>query len=180
MPSFKDNKGRIWSIELDAPTVQKVRRDTCGISGCRHRPLTNSQCEGVDLWDMSGKSFQKMDFDTVLMVDVLWLICEEQAIAKDISEADFAQGLRGDVLPEATATMLKASVESLDPIKRQFLERAAATRRRHEELALSRTIDRIESPETEAMLMENLDNRIDETLKQRLTQLRTATATPDS
>lgn len=180
MPSFKDNKGRSWLVELDAPTVQKIRRDTCGISGCRHRPLTNSQCEGVDLWDLSGKSFQKMDFDTVLMVDVLWLICEEQAIARDISEMDFAKALRGEVLPEATNAMLKASVESLDPTKRRFLERAAATRHRHEELALNRTIEKIESPETEALLLENLDNKIEATLKQRLTQLSSATATPDS
>lgn len=180
MPKFKDRDERTWLIELDAPTVHKVRSDTCGVAGCRHRPLVNAQCEGVDLWDVTGKSFQRMELDTVLMVDVLWLVCEEVAIANDITERQFAKRIGGDVLPSAVAALLEASIESLDPTKRQFLQRAAATRHKHEELALERALEKIEDPETAKRLLENLDERLEETLRQRLTLLSSATDTQAS
>lgn len=178
MPTFKDKKDRTWRIELDAPTVKKVRSDTCGVAGCRHRPLTNAQCEGIDLWDVTGKSFQKMEMDTALMVDVLWLVCEDQAIANEVTELQFAKMIGGDVLPLAMAALLEATIESLDPTKRQFLQRAAATRQRHEGLAMERALAKIEDPETARRLMDNLDERLEATLKQRLTLLNSATATP--
>lgn len=178
MPTFKDTKDRTWRIELDAPTVQKIRRDTCGIAGCRHRPSTSAQCEGVDLWDLTGKSFQKLEHDIALMVDVLWLACEDHAIANSISELDFTKAIRGDVLPLALTALLEATTESMDPTKRQFLTRAAATRKRHEELAMERALEKIEDPETTQRLMENLDGRLEEALRQRLTLLNSATATP--
>lgn len=180
MATFTDKKGREWLISLDGPTVQEVRSETCDIATCKHRPLSQAGCGGVDLADLTGKTFELLDQDMCLLVNVLWLLCRDQAVSKGVSETDFGRGLAGDSIAEATKALVKACCDFLPPTKRQYLERTEAKRVRMAELALERGIQKIEDPETEARLLANLDNKLEQRLQSQLTQSNSASSTPAS
>jgi hypothetical protein len=169
MATFRDKKNREWTLELDGPTVQEVRAETCGNVNCKHRPLSQQGCDGIDLADLTGKTFERLDQDMCLLVDVLWLLCRDQATAKGISDSDFGRSLGGDSISEAAKALVRACCDFLPPTKRQYLERTDAKRVRMAELALQRGIQKIEDPETEARLLKNLDDKLEQRLQDQLT-----------
>lgn len=87
MRRFKDNQDREWKIEVNGFTVGEVRRDT-----------------GVLLpswYDDQMKLPRELASDWCKLVDVLWVLCREQAEATNVSQKEFASALMGDALGSA-------------------------------------------------------------------------------
>ena len=93
MRTFKDNAGRTWSLTLNVWTVKKVR-----------------DLLAVDLLDL-GESGNKPGLlvrlisDPVLLVDVLYVVCKDQADAAGITDEQFGRGIgakEGNAVSPAT------------------------------------------------------------------------------
>lgn len=87
MHAFKDAKGRDWSLEITVGSIKRVKA------------LTD-----VDLYalvDDGAKKLAELLADVVTLVDVLFILCAEQAKAADVSDEDFGRAFGGDVLEAA-------------------------------------------------------------------------------
>jgi len=114
MAKFLDNRDRQWTITIDVDAIRRVRADP-----------------GVDLMGvLDGPLLTKIGSDPVLLVDVLYTLCAEQAEAAKVTPRQFGQGLTGDAI-EAAATALLEGLADFFPsrrraILRQVLQRAEA------------------------------------------------------
>ena len=98
MRTFNDNAGRTWSMTLNVWTVKKVR-----------------DLLGVDLLDLGGEpaSAQKPGLlfrliaDPVLLVDVLYVVCKDQADGASVTDEQFGRAMGGDAIDAATKAFLE-------------------------------------------------------------------------
>ncbi len=90
MPKFIDKRKRDWTIHVDAASIKNV-------------------CEvlGVDLGDRA--SFKRLADDPVLLCNVLFVLCEDQAKERGISDVQFGRLLAtGNVIAHATKALIRA------------------------------------------------------------------------
>jgi hypothetical protein len=123
MGSFKDAKGRKWAIEIDVGTIKRVR-DLTGF-------------ELLSIVEHDGAALDKLRDDVVLLVNVLYAICEPQAnsygpwwrrllgIGRGISDEEFGRGLRGDCIERAWELIIEGMARFF-PEGRSLLLLAAA------------------------------------------------------
>lgn len=87
MHSFKDTDGRDWPFAINVLAVKRVRAVV-----------------GVDLYGLVDDGFRGLaEFlgDPVKLVDVLWVLCEAEALKRQVSPDDFAAAMGGDSLERA-------------------------------------------------------------------------------
>ncbi len=92
MKIFKDNKNRKWEIEVNIFTVKLVK-DLLGVNI-------------VDLKD--DETMSKIKNDMIFIIDVIFVLCKEQADKLGISDEEFAKGLMGDPLENAVSAFIEA------------------------------------------------------------------------
>ncbi len=181
MARYTDAEGNEWTIELDAPTIRAVRSATCEKPDCDHH---RDHCQGVDLVDVDGANnvFVRLgNVDNIeLLIDTLWELCHEQANARSIDTTTFAKGLRGDALDAAGVALREAICDFFPKEKRELLKTMGQRNEQLRELAVARGIARINSEETEKMVLDELDKKVDADIKKVLTRLNSASSTPDS
>lgn len=91
MTTFEDKTGQEWTVELDAPTVEAVRRD-----------------HGVDLVNLDQDPLQSLRNDPMKLVAVIYMICQDQIQARNLTPDQF-----GKLLPFPPDVMLEAVGESI-------------------------------------------------------------------
>jgi hypothetical protein len=161
---FKDANGKPWSISLDAPTIRKVR----------------NELDGLDLADGDGAALDRMAADPCLLVDCLWLLCQEQAEKAGVQPEQFARGLIGDAIDSATAAMLE-SIADFFPTQRRTLLRAIRDKNaKLRELGVMKAMQRINDPDLEARILADMEAEMDATIERSLTRLKSVTNSPDS
>lgn len=106
LPSFEDNNGIKWTVDIDVDMTKKVR----------------SQAD-YDLLDVSDANVARLAADPVLLVDVLYLICEAQATSREISAAQFGRALIGDPIDPASMALTEA-ILAFFPSRRRDLIKA--------------------------------------------------------
>jgi hypothetical protein len=92
MKSFTDNEKRKWIINVNVTTVMKVR--------------ALIDFDILDVADQDNGVFIRLAEDPVLLVNVLYALCQEQAIAADVSDEDFGRAMAGNVIARATEVLL--------------------------------------------------------------------------
>jgi len=113
MKTFRDNDGRSWDLSLNIHAVKQVR-----------------DVLGVDLLDPSGPGpgeeslLHKLIADPVLLVDVLYVVCKDQAEKAGVTDEQFGRAMAGDVIDAAT----KAFLEELADFTPSPRDRARARR----------------------------------------------------
>jgi hypothetical protein len=100
---FTDLSGHVWTIRLDAPLVRHIAEVT-----------------GIKLTDLKSDPFLQLSTDPILLVDVLWLLVEDQAKASGVSDVEFGRAL-GDKIDEATEAMQEAIVGFSHSSRRSLL-----------------------------------------------------------
>lgn len=101
---FTDEKQRQWSVFIGVSQLRKVREQT--------------SFDGAGL--LLQETFQKLN-DPVLLVDVLWVLLESQANAKQISQEEFAEGFVGDAIERALDSLVGAVSDFLPSTQRAAL-----------------------------------------------------------
>ncbi len=82
MRTFTDNAGRTWTVALNVTTLKRVKT-LCGV-------------DLLDAVNDGGKLLERLAGDPVLLCDVVFALCKDQAEAKAITDVDFGSAMAGD------------------------------------------------------------------------------------
>jgi len=150
MRTFKDNKGRTWEIALNVWQMKRLR-DTLGIDLVNVIGTSADGSVKVDLIDRIAN-------DPVLLVDILWVLCEGQAKSAGATDEDFGCSLAGDAIEEATRAFLDELVDFFPGARRLFLKKAVGLARRWSDETARTLKEALESPELEERLKKELQS----------------------
>lgn len=144
MPSFDDNKGRTWVLEINVNTVKRVR----SLADC-------------DLLDTeNGEIIRRLSSDPILLCDVLFAICKPQAEEKGISDVEFGKGLAGDAIADATEALLEALANFFPGRRASLLKGALQKMETVEEKYLDKVEAKLNSPEMMDQMEAELEEQI--------------------
>ena len=147
MRQFKDNAGRIWTVDINVTTLKRVRGLT-----------------GVDLMQViEGTLIEKFIRDPVLLCDVVYAVCKPEADSAKVSDEEFGKAMAGDAIEAATGAVLDELISFCpSPRDRANLGRVLQATNRVMEKARDVTEKRIETLTSEGEL-DKLVNRLLET-----------------
>lgn len=107
MHTFNDTRGREWRIEINVAAVKKLRAS----------PLK------IDLIEIESGLLDRLASDPILLVDMLYVLCQEQAESAGVSDEDFGRALAGEAIERATAVFLEELADFFpNPAKRRALK----------------------------------------------------------
>ena len=148
MKTFSDNKDRVWEVELNIRQMKRVR-DILGID------LVNVISANKD-GSVSTDTLERVANDPILLVDILWVLCEGQAKPAGVTDDDFGSSLAGDSIEEATRAFLDELVDFFPGARRLFLKKAVDLARKYETENLEVLKKALASPEFEERLKTSL------------------------
>lgn len=90
--TFKDNAGRTWTLAVNVHAIKVIK----GLIGLDLYALVDGGFEGLG----------KLIGDPVRLVDVLFVLCKDEADRLGVSDEDFGRGMGGDSLARATDAFL--------------------------------------------------------------------------
>jgi len=123
MHSFTDNEGREWHLEVTINDVRRLRRDV-----------------GVDLVEVvTGDLAERLRNDVVLLCDVIYALCADQAEKAGVSDEGFGRALAGDVIDDATRALLEELADFFPGRRGKALRAMIERIDRLEEMALDLT-----------------------------------------
>lgn len=141
MASFVDSSGRPWSVEITVATVKAVR-----------------SALGIDLLGVFGGTLlADLVADPTKVIDVLFVVCEDQARALGIDDLAFGRLFSGPVLEGAVAAFMEALIGFFPSATDrrnlgEVLRRATAVAERAGALAAARLEDGVVEAEVEKAL----------------------------
>ena len=97
MRTFNDNAGRTWTIAINVAAIKRVRG------------LLN-----VDLYKLVDDGFKPLGAlvgDPVMLADVLYCLCKDEADAKKVSDEDFGRALAGDAITLAADAFVEELID---------------------------------------------------------------------
>lgn len=162
MRTFKDNEGISWIIEILVETVLKIRAEY-----------------DVDLVGLTPKTLGKLEEDPILLCQIIWALCEEQAKARNIDAEAFARAIGGDPLDAAWDAISGAISDFSRGRKRSRWEKVLALTARMNEKE-DKLLERVEDPEILKRINEAMETRANKALEAGLTRLSSATTSPES
>ena len=148
MRQFTDTKERVWEVELNVRQMKRVR-DVLGID------LVNVIQAGKD-GAVATDTLDRVANDPILLVDILWVLCEGQAKAAGVTDDDFGSSLAGDSISDATSAVLDELVDFFPGARRLFLKKAVDLARKYETENLEVLEKALASPEFEERLKTSL------------------------
>ena len=142
MHSFQDKNGKKWNIELNVGTAKRVK----------------SECE-IDLVNVitmsrDGKAqaspLERLAEDPILLVDVLFSLCKEQAKESGIDDFAFAELFNADAVEQSSNALMEEIINFSQPAKRKALTRIYRTAKDFAARMDKQLEQVLESPELDA------------------------------
>ena len=150
MHIFKDNQGRSWNFALNVWEMKRIRA-SLGVD------LVNAVALGKD-GNVQADLVDRIANEPCLLVDILWVVCEEQTKEDGVSDVDFGSSLAGDAVEEATRAFLDELVDFFPGARRLFLRKAVELARRYAAQTDAALKAALESPEFEARLAASMSS----------------------
>ena len=92
MASFKDTEGRKWTVQITVLACKRVRDEL-----------------GVDLVNPNVmETVSEIAGDLIRSIDILYLICKDQAEERGLSDEDFGRSLAGEVVEQAIVALVES------------------------------------------------------------------------
>lgn len=154
MPQFTDTKSRVWHLELSIGLALAIR--------------AKLKVDFLNLLD--GKALDAVSRSDETLVNVLWLICAEQAQAAGVDEVEFAMGLGGDALGEAIEALLEALVLFTRPDNRPAIQKVLAKVREVHGRQVQLAVRKCDSPAMEQTIQAHL-RKVERQTDSRLQEL---------
>ena len=123
MQIFKDRDGREWQVVLNVFQMKRVRA-ALGVDLINVIELDKDGQVRVDMID-------KIANDPCLLVDILWVLVEEQAKAINVTDEQFGAALAGESIENASKAFLDELVDFFPGAKRLFLKKAVELSRKY-------------------------------------------------
>jgi len=131
MPVFKDAGGREWIVSIDVNALRRVRDRL-----------------GLNLTDLvGGETLDRVTKDPVLLVDILYVLCESAARDAGVDVEAFARELRGDALDAAVTAMLESLADFFPSRRGRLLRQVIERGKRIEDRVLAEAEQKIASGE---------------------------------
>ena len=165
MAKFKDDSGREWTIRIDVQTIKQVK-EACDIN------LGSLQA--------APECLRQLADDPILLCNVLFVLCEEQATKASITDSDFGRLLAGDVIDRATMALQEAITDFFPQRKRLLLQRLQKKIDKLNAAGQELVEAKLESPELEEKLLAAMQAGMDDKIDQKLMQLNSFTNLPES
>ena len=101
LKTFKDANGESWRIKITIGKVKEVRDFVLDKDG-----------KPVDLFEFVNDNLAyRLFIDPVLFVDVLWVLCKDEAVGRKLTKEAFQDLLNGETLEEAERAFVEAFVD---------------------------------------------------------------------
>jgi len=97
MRVFKDSEARSWSLVINVANAKRVRT-ILGID------FNNVISEGFD-------AISKIVSNSIDLVDVLYVLCKEEADKRSLTDEDFGRSFNGDVLEAAANAFVEELID---------------------------------------------------------------------
>lgn len=149
MKTFKDLKGREWKISLNVKAMKDIR-STLAIDLINVISLDKKGEVKVDLIDQIVN-------DPCLLVDVLWVLVEDEAKKNNISDIEFGSTLAGDAIEKATSAFLDELVDFFPGAKRLFLKKAVELSRKYQGEMTGLLEKALNDPQVEMRIRESMN-----------------------
>ena len=104
MAVFIDNQKREWNLYIDIPIARKIRTVL-----------------DVDILDIQ-EGLTAVSEDPILLCDVLYMLCQEQAESLGVSDEQFGQALVGEAIESACSAFVEALMDFSPPRRRKILQ----------------------------------------------------------
>ena len=165
MAGFKDKEGREWKLQLDAPTIIRVREE------CDPQFMVNDATEG-------DNTATRLADDQVLLCLVLYQLCAKQCEKRELDRESFLSEViaDGDTIQSAVEALGVAITNFTPPRKRAFISAVAKERQAAEEYAMAQGMARLSDPAMQTQIRQ----KIDEALNKAFARLGSATDSQDS
>jgi hypothetical protein len=98
MKTFRDNKRRVWTLEVNVAAIKRVR-GLCKVD-------LNSIVEVDSENRPTARLLEQLSSDPVLLVDVLYAICKPEADKQGVTDEEFGEAMAGDAIEQATEALL--------------------------------------------------------------------------
>lgn len=134
MHKFRDNAEREWIVELDGYQLKKLKQSPLNFDARDH------------------ESILRAANDPVLLCDVLYLLCEDQAKDRGLSDRDFGRSLRGDTIDLATEAYIEETIDFFPQRLRQALRTTISKTRETLDTAASLATEKLNSPQMNELL----------------------------
>lgn len=144
MKKFKDAAGREWAVVLNLAAAKKLKDEL-----------------EIDLLD-GGESMQRLAADPYTMANVLWLLCEKQAIAQNITDEQFGEALAGDPIDEATTALLEAIIDFFPQGRRKAMKPMLTKMMQIQDQAFALATRKMESQEMETLIQNAMSETEDQ------------------
>jgi len=101
MRTFKDNTGRTWTVSISTETIKDVRSMlNVDLVEAAFPP------EGLPESERRLPLLARLIQDPILLVDVLYVVCKEEADARQVSDRDFGKAMGGAVIVQGRAALM--------------------------------------------------------------------------
>lgn len=127
MKSFTDNAGRNWTVAINVGTIKRIRA-FCDVNILDIIKMDDQNKPDAGL-------LEQLAGDPVLLVDVLYAACKDEADKANISDIEFGRAMSGDAIESATRVLLEEIVDFFPEAKRRVFQKVLAATRRFEEAA---------------------------------------------
>lgn len=135
MAAFKDALGRDWTVRIDVTAQRRLRN-----------------LLSVDINKLVEQELRPLKEDTVLLCDVLFVLCKEQAEYLKVTDEDFGRALLGDSLARATEALVEAIIDFFPSEQaRKALRKAEGIRKKAEAKAYEVAMDRLDQIDVEQL-----------------------------
>ena len=150
MQIFKDRDGREWQIVLNVFQMKRVRA-ALGLDLVNVIELEKDGTVKVDMID-------KIANDPCLLVDILWVLVQEQAKVLNVTDEQFGTALAGDAIENATKAFLDELVDFFPGARRLFLKKAVELARKFGTESNAVLEKALEDPELESRVRESMNS----------------------
>ena len=150
MATFKTGDNRDWVVRLDAMKIRDVR-----------------ESYDIDLGALDfSKVAERLGSDPVLLAEVIWGLCREQAERLEVTQRQFFEGLVGDAIDDAARALLQARADFSPARTRSLIQRQIETSDRIRERMATAAMEKLETSEArlEAAMMARLQAEMEEAL----------------
>jgi hypothetical protein len=146
MASFQDRLSRTWNIEITVFELKKVKDEF---------QLDLAECASAD-----NRLFARLSTDTVLLVDVLSCLLEDQIKQLGLNDRQFAQGIVGVGITHAIEALVEAIVNFSQPREGQLMRAMWNKLESTKELATVRVLGQMDEIDVNKLVTEHIDEAL--------------------
>ncbi len=133
----------VWEVKINVGAIKRVR----------------GLCE-IDLLDAvkdKGELLGRLIDDPILLCNIIYALCEKQALEKNITDEQFGEAMAGDALEKATTALLEELVDFFPSRRREVLRAALDKMDQAQEKIAKLALARLNDPK--------LDKQIDDAIE---------------